>query len=361
MGNQRLKCAIIISGLLRLAKENTLILKDLAERYDVFVCTSLEDKNKTQYLGDIKAVEYIEEDCYMKELQNNLLEIPEGPKLLQWHKLSRAFSILEAYEAKNNIEYDCVYKIRTDLKFNYQFKLNVAEHFSTHRTMYMNSDIYFGGNRKVMKIASSFFLKALVFYCNNAKFNEFDLRLLQSSELAAGKFEWLDYPLELATGFECFFEFWKYITKKGIKDLCINSKEVKNFRPNHESIFFPSEAAFLNYLLVEGINVKKIHDKPFRIDENRKFNSLEEDTYKFLQEHFEKCNYKKMIEIYSNCSSLSDKAADLYRDAALKVFPGNHTQGLELITIANNVRPHGPYIKRLKHEFEEIIEKGFIK
>jgi hypothetical protein len=350
-----LKVAIIISGLLRLAKKNTLILQEISSKYDVFVCTSVKDREHINCLGNIKGVSFIEDDHYINELQNNLLQIPEGSKLLQWQKLSKAFSMMELYELEKGMQYECVYKIRTDLIFNNDFKLDTVQHHSEHKSIFMNSDIYFGGNRNVMKIASSFFLKALGLYCNNSSFNSFDLNLLRECDRDAAKFEWLNYPYELVDGVDNFMDFWNKITSSKSINVKTYSGRIKNFREDNKSIFFPSEAAFLNYLLAENINIKKMHDNPFRIDENRKFNRSEVNTYNKLRQLFNDNNYREMIAIYSKEDFFADNTADLYRDAALAIFEFDRACGLRLISIANDIRPHGPYIKRLKHEFEKIM------
>lgn len=351
-----MRIAIIISGLLRLAEKNKLPLQYLSEKYDVYVCTNKSEQKNIKFLGNVKNVSYIEDNEFHRNMQNQLLELPEGGKILQWQKLLIAFSDIKEHERVENNEYDCIYKIRTDLIFNENLSFDFKKHFENKNTIFMNSDIYFGGHRKTIEVASSFFTKALALYYKNYNFITFNINRLKYCDEDAGKFQWLTYPGELAGSFNNFNEFWDYIisTQHTIRFFHSSGND-KNFREKHKNITFASEAYFLHYLLSENLIVKKIHNIPFRIDQSRKEDDQKEYNTLLIKDLFTNKKYNEMIDIFKEKNQLPNETADFYRDAAIDSYTHDKILAYKLIKISHKIRPHGPYINRLMLEYENYL------
>ena len=349
-----MKKAIIISGLLRLFEDNYRFLNLISKTYDVFVCTSSSDKEKLEKLDNVKGVKFIETDTYLNNEQNMLLELPEGTKILQWQKLLVAYSLLQKYEFENGFKYDCVYKIRTDLVFDENFEFDNSLHYKNENVVYMNSDIYFGGHRNAMEICSKFFFYSLSFFYNSTKYFPFDINLLKYSDLAAGKFAWLNYPIEIRGEHIHFDDFIGDIESLTRSSLPF-SGDTFNFRESSSKIIFPSEPAFLNYILANNYAVRSIHKFPYRIDENRHLNVQISDDYEDILGAYKRSDFELLILMYKNGKAKDDRCADIFRDAALKIFKENHALGLTLISCALSIRPGGPYIRKLKSDFESVV------
>jgi hypothetical protein len=76
---------------------------------------------------------------------------------------------------------------------------------------------------------------------------------------------------------------------------------------------------------------------------------------------FEKKQYQEMFEIYIDGNVFPDVTADMYRDAALSISDENFLLSYQLIKIANEIRPSGPYIKKIRMDFEKIALESDIR
>jgi len=206
-----------------------------------------------------------------KTTQNFLLNLKEGSKILQWQKLFIAKKMIIKYEEVNDIKYDLIYKIRTDLVFEGNFNLDFDKHLHATKTLFMNSDYYFGGCAHVMKKVCDFYIFILNNYYNrNNIYQPLNFELIKDSDFAAAKFEWLKYPKKIAFKKSNFKDMYK-VLKQGIN--FSNQSESEPFivfRNNYEKIIFPSEPAFLHYVLSLGLNVQKIQDKLLNLHPERK-------------------------------------------------------------------------------------------
>lgn len=195
---------------------------------------------------------------------------------------------------------------------------------------------------------------ALSHYYNRNTFNYFDLNLLSQCDRAAGKFEWLNLPSEVCQNYKTFDEFWH-----SIKQVFFETKTLSltafNYRENSAQIVFPSEPAFLNFVLANNLAVKVISKDFLRIRPDRKQEETNDSKFNNLLLLFEKKDFNNMLILSESHSFSHPKAADIFRDAALECFEYDNRLGLRLITQSLELRPNGPYIRRLKADFEKII------
>ena len=349
-----MRIAIIIPGLLRSLGNTAQYFNSLPKDVDIFICTNKSEKTKIKLLKNLRKVQYIEDVTYLKNQQSSLLKLPEGAKILQWQKLSVGFAMLCEHEAIQGFKYDYIYKLRTDLAFseNHDFDFLFKERMPER--VYMNSDIYFGAQRPAFEVCSSFFIHALSHYYNRKTFNYFDLNLLSQCDKTAGKFEWLNYPSEISQNYKKFDDFWHAI-EHGFHETKTSSTTVFNYRENADSIVFPSESAFLNFVLSNNLAVKVISEDLLRIRPDRKQEEQNDSKFDNLLLLFKKKDFNNMLLLCASHSFSHPEAADVFRDAALECFESDNKLGLRLITQSLKLRPNGPYIRRLKADFEKIM------
>ncbi len=265
-----MKIAFVITGLLQKVDESIKFLNFLSENYDLFICTTKEHEKYLGMFNDVKDYFLVEDDIEENTTQKFLLNLKEGFKILQWQKLFIAKNMIIKYEEVNDIKYDLIYKIRTDLVFRDNLNFNFDRHLNSSKTLFMNSDYYFGGCSEVMKKVCDFYIFILKNYYNrNNIYQPFNFELIKTSDLAAAKFEWLKYPKQIVSKKATFKDFYK-VLKKGI--IFSNQSESEPFivfRDNHENIIFPSEPAFLHYVLSLGLNVQKIEDELLNLHPDR--------------------------------------------------------------------------------------------
>lgn len=135
----------------------------------------------------------------------------------------------------------------------------------------MNSDIYFGGCAEVMKKVFDFYILSLTNYYERSNiYQPLKFKLIKKCDFDAGKFEWLKYPKKIASNKSDFKDIIPDL-KKGFNFTNKSASEpFVIFRKNYESIPFPSEPAFLHYVLSMNFKVKKIQDDILRIHPDRK-------------------------------------------------------------------------------------------
>ncbi len=266
-----MKIAFIITGLLRKVDENIKFLNFISDNFDLFICTSKENEKDLELFNDVKDYFLVEDDIKEKATQKFLLNVKEGSKILQWHKLFIAKKMLIEYEDVHDMKYDLIYKIRTDLSFEENLNLDFDKHLHLTKTLFMSTDHYFGGCSEVMKKVCDFYIFILTNYynCNNT-YQPLNFELIKNCDFAAAKFEWLKYPKKLASKKANFKEMKKALKKGVIFPNQSENEPSINFRNNHRKIFFPSEPAFLHYVLSLGFNVRKIEDNLLNLNPERK-------------------------------------------------------------------------------------------
>lgn len=263
-----MKTAIIITGLPRCIGFNIEELTRITESFDVFVVTNRTKELEFEGFSSIKSITYIDDIKDEKAQEKQYLDMKEGGKILQWQKLKIAMRALEEYETQNNILYDTIFKIRTDLIFSTDFIIPNVNSSVFH----MNTDLYFGGTRSNFKKVSQFIDHIDVYY-KNYRFLPFNAELVNSSEHSAARFHWLNYPKALAGVAEDFSAFQSLDFKQYKEEFSLES-DAFSFREDYLDIIFATEPSFLHYVLANGLIVKNFDFERVGILPFRKLSDL---------------------------------------------------------------------------------------
>lgn len=337
--------AIIITGLARCLSFNKKDLLRICGLYDVFFVTNKNENTDNSLLKKMKSVYYIDDNDYTSMMEQHLLSIPEGNKILQWQKLKVGKEIIIAYERKKNIKYDTILKLRTDLKINQKIEFPDCK----ENTIYMNSDYYFCAKRDVFFQACDFFDRVSSYY-NNFKYLPVNtVENILKSDIKCAKFQWLNYPKS------------SNINKLKVKDLSVEKitetfishteEEIEsfNFRSYYRGIIFPSEPAFLHYLLTSGITVKELDRFNFHLLKNRSgliANILDKIYDSFFVKNFDLSKY-----------NLNNEHADFFKNLSLSYENYDVEKSFNLMLIANRIRPKGPFINKKIDELREKLNE----
>lgn len=361
------RTAVVIPGLLRNAEENEYIFKMLSEETDVFICTSKEHICDVKFMGNYKKLIYIEDNTFFFDMQKQLLSLPEGKKLLQWQKLHICADLLENYEKENGIKYDYILKLRTDLNFNRTFSVKDMINLEIDdKTIYMNSDITFLSTRKVFSKIKGFLYFALSNLYNKPNvFQPLNLMNIEKCDFTAAKFKWLNYPYSLVGNVKNEQELYLEIKNKKheISKIEYGKEDVFNLRDGFENIYFPSEPAFLYYVLHNNLIVKKIKNMELELKSHRNFNwkindwkSVKpNDFINFIQENNE--NYNLLFKALEKGKTINfpDKAADFFRIKAKRYENVNLKLSILMMEYASMIRPKGTLINDKLIEYREKL------
>jgi hypothetical protein len=270
--------AVIISGLLRLSRENEQVLRSMGEKYDVFVCTDRSHERFLPHLGKVKSVRFVDEDAFQAKLERELLARPEGAKLLQWQKLYLAFRDVEKAEAERNRPYDMIFKTRTDFVYDFPFELPEAK--AGDNTLYMQGDLIFGGARECFARIADFIFPAMLVYYGNPYYLKINLRHIRECDLEAGRFLHLKWPLHIFGPTWLMRIFRRKRSKKDIKRLILqHADEISRIEDKGAGVYarkkiwltrkFRSQSSFLHYVLSKDLIVKSIAPKRYKLAKER--------------------------------------------------------------------------------------------
>ena len=191
--------AIVITGVLRCLDETMGRLLALAEDCDLFVVTGRDFADEARRLKQARPeptrIRFSDEAGPYKVLEDAAGRLQNGRAIRQWIKLALGFEALAQEEARRGEPYACAYKIRTDIEFDSDGALDWRAHADSPRTLFMRSDIYFGGARPAFERACRF-LDVLFerYYDNAAPLQPEDWTALARSRPGAGPFLRLAYP-----------------------------------------------------------------------------------------------------------------------------------------------------------------------
>tara|TARA_B100001996_G_C18585025_1_gene563840 strand:+ start:149 stop:1030 length:882 start_codon:yes stop_codon:yes gene_type:complete len=280
------KNLVLIPGLFRNEQFDISKISKLFGDCDVYICTNKTQKSILDKLNLKENIFYIEDDPFQKELESNLLELGmkttrwdkvPGHALLQWHKLNY---LVHKIGEKKLLEYENVFRFRDDLEITSQ---NLEDWKFEENEIRMNSDFCFGSNSKEFLKISNFFYSAISEYWRNTDYQPFNIYNIDNYDYDAAQFKWLKFPesvvrkdfkLYFKHRLELFFakkklslisddEIKKFVLKykKEISDSHSPYEKLEKvvyFRKHQFKIFFPSEAMFLHYLLVNDFKIKKL-------------------------------------------------------------------------------------------------------
>lgn len=287
-----MKNAIVITGLLRLLGFNREYFHELSKNNILFFITNKSESENNKYIPKDNAYIYYVEDYEVEStLQEKYLSLDEGSKILQWQKLDLGVKLLLKKEQELGVKFSHIFKLRTDLDFhnNHEFiHSNLKEN-----TLYMNSDYYFGGERDVF-LKASLFYKSFERYYENYHFNPFLVTNIEECDYDCAKFKWLCFPVIIKKKYNKFEDLAKNEFHKENKIFENNDKGF-SFRKDHKKIKFPSEVAFLHFLLNQNIILKNFSaPKMTLLDfrENNNFHFINHKS-KEIKNHLKNNNHEK--------------------------------------------------------------------
>ena len=211
--------AIVITGILRSLETTIGWFNSLPENCDLFIVTDAKSRKKLDQFQKLKDHRIIEDSAYQNSVQEYLLSIREGSKILQWQKFAVAVEMIEEYSKNNRIHYAAVYKVRTDL-----IGLDSLEFRETSNdTIYMTNDFAFASSQEKIAAVGKFFMYCLSCYGRNHEYHNIDYKTLQNADRRAGKFPYLNYPDVLIGEQRQYFDFDALLTRiiyKNAVSLC---------------------------------------------------------------------------------------------------------------------------------------------
>ncbi|WP_341938855.1 hypothetical protein [Marinimicrobium sp. C2-29] len=360
------KNCILITGILRNAFLNENIFKEISKRYDVFVVTSTDSAEDVKYLGRVKNVYYVEDDPLQLKIQNDLLQLREGFKYLQWQKLLLGYFLIDEWKNKNHVEYNKVIKLRTDLSFDsvenaLERLVSIVEDdvcLNKEKCIAMNTDLYFSFDYKFFDIVSAFFIASLSNYYASFSFQSFKgCRSFHEMDFSAAKFLWLKLPRVVVGNLFKEADVYNALLKHDDQLKGFNGQsEVSCIRSNYKHILFPSEVAFLHYLLVSGFVVKSFKHR-FSLSSLRNLSKKDIQALQFCKNNL---HDEKVLQSFLSSvdfSLLPDDQADFFRDTSITAeHSGTIKVAYLLMKIANKIRPHGPYILEKLSEYQKRLD-----
>lgn len=321
-----MKDAIIVTGLLRLFGFNREYFHELSKKSTLFFITNKSESENIKFMPKKNTfIYYIEDYAQELSLQEKYLSLDEGTKILQWQKLDLGLKLLLEKEKELGIKYNRIFKIRTDLDFHKNYDLTKLT--CKKNTLYMNSDYYFGGERDVFIKASSFY-EHLQEYYENYNFKPFSMRHIEKCDYDCAKFKWLFFPESIRNKYSKFEDLAKHEFHKDN----ISFKKIDkgfSFRKNYKKIKFPSEVAFLHFLLNKNLILKNFEFQKLTLLEFRENKELDFINY----------NNDEMDNIFKR--NVEAKKLTLE----------------EILSIVNYIKRHKKTDNHRKEELEKIIKE----
>jgi hypothetical protein len=168
-------------------------LNSQLESTDVFVCTDSAYKEDTAYLRNVKSIDFVESPG----------EIPEGtnPRMIQWWRFARCWASLKKFTRQNNIDYQFIFKARTDVKMQKSFVQTYQQIITDYakdtnaldNVAFLGSDRIFGGREPVMANIANFFTDYKSTFQDDL-YTPINYNLLLKSDWRAGKVGCIRFP-----------------------------------------------------------------------------------------------------------------------------------------------------------------------
>lgn len=299
------KHAILLVGELRLAKENQSTLQKICEEYDVFVVTERKFSSSIVYLGAPKAVIYVDDLVDFDSHHKFYAEELNIPHALQMHKAYIGYLRLKEVEKKRGVPYKTVYKIRSDWDIDFSFDIDLFKQSDKeNRFIYMQTDMFYGGGRKLAEIWANFYLYILPCYFDRLdQYWPFKCPDLSQCDLGAAGLARSPFPKELVGNpanraelenvlKECWGEIENY-----------KSRDTPFFRLVELDTKFPCESAFLHFILSNGLMFKSLRKPWIPLDPFRLYENLDSICFEIQNGNF--ANAAKMISEQSAPYKLS--------------------------------------------------------
>jgi hypothetical protein len=191
---------------------NNLLIDNLD--YDTFIYTNKRYKDKIKFFKNVKCIDFVEDnhEDINEELKIKNLELPSN--IFQYFKLKKCFSLLEKYSNKNNIKYDCIIRIRSDIcKSAYKlYSSNKEKYCWTMKTemnrpfwvpniieenvVYAKTDQFYMGNYDTMKKISNLYDYIFKYYGvkKNTEYWKLNYETISKSDMNSVRFDMLVYP-----------------------------------------------------------------------------------------------------------------------------------------------------------------------
>lgn len=190
--------AIVITGKLRCIEQSMPQIARIAAGSDLIVVTTKDQTEQATWLKrqiSNTSIAYSDEAGLYAVLESSMDHIERGDVIRQWIKLSLARDILLRNEHMHGRRYGCIYKIRSDFSFTASDQLDWQLHCEHEHTLFMRSDMAFGGHRSAFWIAASFLENVFSnYYDPRAAMVPKRFDLLARSDANAGSFMRLAYP-----------------------------------------------------------------------------------------------------------------------------------------------------------------------
>ncbi|PRO69889.1 hypothetical protein [Alteromonas gracilis] len=281
--------AILLVGELRLAKENSEQLKKLSDNFDVFVVTNSRYSDSVKFLGNVKDILFVE-NVFGNDSHDIFYEEELGiPHALQMHKAYLAYELLKRSEERIGLRYKTVFKIRTDWDIGYNLDINIFKQADeNNQFLFIQSDMFYGGGRETAEIWSKFYFQILPFYYDRLdEYWPLDCPDLSDCDLEFAGLNRFPFPSELV-GCPTSREDLEHILKERWHEIKnYKKRDVPFFRLQNIEPKFPCEAAFLHYILKNGLKFKKLDDQRIPLDEARFYGDIDALCIKMNNSEFE--------------------------------------------------------------------------
>ena len=348
-----MRYAVVITGILRCVDESLEWFNTLPANCDLFIVTDKKSELLISRFNKVADYIIVENSFYHHSLQKYLISIKEGTKILQWQKLTIASAMLKEYALNNGVEYDAIYKVRTDVLGLETIKFQKI----SDDDFYMCSDLAFASSSSKFSDVSDFFAYGLTKYNKNNEYHSFNLDTLKNSDVKAGRFQWLSYPKRLINESEFDIE----AIKRSIISLqdahqIDEFEPIVNFRKNYQRIKFPSEPLFLTYVLNQFKTINLLSNK-VRLMPERNFNESEKLIFKYIKQK----NINELMMIKS-CKGIPDGSgflANKLRDLSIELEIENIKAAYHIMNLAKDIRPTGEFILKKHLEYGFKVKEQF--
>ena len=255
------KHAVLLTGLLRCIEYTVHDLISVVADRDLFVVTDSSQSDQVALLRrHVKTrleVVYSDKLAPWNAFEDALSHLDRGGMIRQWLKLSLGRSLILKQEEASNVQYSCIYRMRSDLLLEEHSAFASADHLEKPQHIFMRSDYVFGGSRAAFLTAASFFdVLFSNYYARTEPLLPERFDLLEKSEPGAGPYNRLSYPKFLPAtndAFELLENVRRY--SSDLQEAKFPSEEIRTpDNPNWAvTQIFPSEPAFLHYINASGL------------------------------------------------------------------------------------------------------------
>jgi len=272
-----MKIAVCIASLIRchdINKKKFSFLDD--DMVDVFVYTNVAYKSYVKVLPNVRVCRFVEESKDDKKMEKNIRHNNQH----QWFKLYNCFKLVEWYSMENNINYDIVMKVRTDLT-SYPDRLREEWfHDVKDGELYTIEDQNFYGKITTFRIVHNFFGYLSMYDTRHDIYVPLNYETLLQSNTRI--LTWLNYPSSIISKGDM-----SNIKKTVGDNICklnnINKlspdklKNIKTVTGKRFKLEFSSTKSFILHVINNGVvvlkpvvpfgglvKIRKRYDKAFR-------------------------------------------------------------------------------------------------